>query len=189
MKYIGTKLVEAVPAIRITAAGEVLIHEEDTDWSRAAANLAAEIGARKETGYKVIYPDGYVSWCPKEVFERANLPLMVNQELRTDAPSISQEMVDGFIAGWETKTMGGKTTVVKAALLNGFEIVESSACVSAENYDEKMGEQICLEKIKDKIWLLLGFLLQTAVHGVGGPVERGEVAGEADPDAYMRREV
>ena len=37
--------------------------------------------------------------------------------------------------------------------------------MSAENYDEAMGAEICLEKIKDKVWFLLGFLLQSAVHG------------------------
>ena len=29
-----------------------------------------------------------------------------------------------------------------------------------------MGAEICMEKIKDKVWFLLGFLLQTAVRGV-----------------------
>ena len=62
--------------------------------------------------------------------------------------------------------MGDKTTVVRAVLRNGFEIVESSACVSAENYDEELGAGICLGKIRDKVWMLLGFLLQTAVHGI-----------------------
>ena len=62
-------------------------------------------------------------------------------------------------------TLGKKTTVVRAVLQNGFEIVESSSCVSPENYDEIVGRNICLEKIKDKIWTLLGFLLQTAVNG------------------------
>ena len=75
-------------------------------------------------------------------------------------------MVDDFIGSIDVFTVGDKTTVVRAVLVNGFEIVESSSCVSAENYDEKMGTEICLEKIKDKIWNLLGFLLQTAVHGV-----------------------
>ena len=60
--------------------------------------------------------------------------------------------------------MGDKCTVVRAVLRNGFEIVESSACVSAD-YDEAMGAEICLEKIKDKVWFLLGFLLQSAVRG------------------------
>ena len=75
-------------------------------------------------------------------------------------------MVDDFILETWTQTMGDKTTVGRALLRNGFEIVESSACVSAENYDEKLGREICLGKIKDKVWFLLGFLLQTAVHGV-----------------------
>ena len=115
------------------------------------------------------YPDGYVSWSPKDVFERAYLLVTVNPDLRTDAPSVSQQMVDDFILETWTQTLGDKTTVVRAMLRNGFEIVESSACVSAENYDEKLGREICLEKIRDKVWFLLGFLLQTAVHGVKYP--------------------
>ena len=120
----------------------------------------------REEGYRVHYPDGYESWSPKGVFEQAHLPMTVNPDLRTDAPSISQQMVDDFILETWTQTMGDKTTVVRAMLRNGFEIMESSACVSAENYDEKLGREICLGKIKDKVWFLLGFLLQTAVHGV-----------------------
>ena len=75
-------------------------------------------------------------------------------------------MVDDFIAHTEVQTLGDNTTVVRAVLRNGFEIVESSSCVSKENYSVDLGTQICMKKIKDKIWFLLGFLLQTAVHGV-----------------------
>ena len=102
------------------------------------------------------------------MFERAYLPLTVNPALKTDQPSISQEMVDDFILETWTQTLGDKCTVVRAMLRNGFEIVESSACVSPENYDEALGREICLKKIKDKVWGLLGFLLQTAVGGVSG---------------------
>ena len=126
--------------------------------------LRVEEAARD--GYRVRYSDGYVSWSPKEVFEAAYLPVTVNEQLRTDAPSISQQMVDDFIRETEVITMGNKTTVVRAILRNGFEIVESSSCVSAENYDEVLGTKICMEHIKNKVWMLLGFLLQTAVHGV-----------------------
>jgi hypothetical protein len=52
--------------------------------------------------------------------------------------------------------------------VNGFEIVESSSCVDKENYSEELGVEICMEKIRDKIWMLLGFLLQTDVSGVKG---------------------
>ena len=73
---------------------------------------------------------------------------------------------DGYISYIETSTVGYKTTMVRCALRNGFEIIETSACVDARNYDQKLGEEICMKKIKDKIWYLLGFLLQTAWHGI-----------------------
>ena len=75
-------------------------------------------------------------------------------------------MVDEFIVEKHVTTMGDKCTVVRAVLRNGFEIVESSACVSPENYDEELGAKICMKKIEDKVWFLLGFLLQTAVNGI-----------------------
>lgn len=155
-QYIGTKLIEAEPAYRVD--GKVVTLAENR----------VPCGYKVERGYKVRYADGYESFSPAEVFERAYLPLEVNGKLKTEAPSISAEMVERFIDHHETVTMGGKTTVVRAVLKNGFEIVESSSCVSAENYDEKLGEEICMERIRNKIWELLGFLLQTAVGGVNG---------------------
>lgn len=163
--YIGTKIIQAEPALRIDgkvySPDEIL--PEDTDV---------------EVGYRVRYPDGYESWSPRDVFEAAYMPVLNNPQLKTDAPSVSQQMVDDFILETWTTTLGDKTTVVRAMLRNGFEIVESSACVSAENYDETMGRAICMEKIKDKVWFLLGFLLQTAVHGVK------KTETEADRPAY-----
>lgn len=151
--YIGTKIIRAEPALRV--GGEIISPHDILPKD-----------ASVEEGYRVRYPDGYESWSPKGVFEKAYLPLIVNPELKTEAPSVSQQMVDDFIVETWTTTLGDKTTVVRAMLRNGFEIVESSACVSAENYDETMGHVICMKKIKDKVWFLLGFLLQTAVHGV-----------------------
>lgn len=158
-KYIGTKMVEAEKAFKV---GDVIYSNENNEID---AYMLAE-GEVAQMGYKVRYPDGYESFSPKAVFEKAYLPLEVNKKLKTDAPSISQKMVDDFISHYETKTLGNKTTVVRAVLVNGFEIVESSSCVSEENYDESMGYKICVKKIKEKVWYLLGFLLQTAVHGI-----------------------
>lgn len=152
--YIGTKLVEAVPAIRKGGT----VYEMDQPIPKSMDP--------EEDGYKVRYADGYESWSPKDVFERSYLKLTVNPKLRTSKPSISQEMVDDFIVAKEVSTLGDKVTVVRATLRNGFELVESSACVSPENYDEKLGAEICMEKIKDKVWFLLGFLLQTGVNGL-----------------------
>lgn len=155
-QYIGTKLIEAEKAYRVDGKTVVL------------PDNGVPCGSKVERGYKVRYADGYESWSPQEVFERSYLPLEVNGSLKTAAPSISAEMVERFIDHHETVTMGDKTTVVRAVLKNGFVIVESSSCVSAENYDEKLGEEICMERIRNKVWELLGFLLQTAVGGVSG---------------------
>lgn len=56
-KYIGTKIIEAEPAIRIE--GKVYA---ETD---PLPNMAPV-----EYGYKVRYSDGYESWSPKDVFEK-----------------------------------------------------------------------------------------------------------------------
>ena len=98
-QYIGTKLIEAEKAYRVD--GKVVTLAEDR----------VPCGNEVEHGYKVRYADGYESFSPKEVFERAYLPLEVNGKLKTEAPSISAEMVERFIDHHETVTMGGKTTV------------------------------------------------------------------------------
>lgn len=151
-KYIGTKLVEAEPAWR-------------TETGRILPGAVVECAEAARAGYRVRYADGYESWSPKEVFEAAYLRVNPDGECKTGAPSVSPGMVEDFIRETWTETLGEKTTVVRAVLRNGFEIVESSSCVSPENYDEAMGREICLEKIRDKVWELLGFLLQTAVDG------------------------
>ena len=58
-KYIGTKLVQATPAIR--KGGKVYL---PTD---AIPRTMEQV----EEGYKVVYEDGYESWLTKDVFEKA----------------------------------------------------------------------------------------------------------------------
>lgn len=145
--YIGVKLVGAKP----------MTYEDWMNVEKTAPGLGHEV---PREGYMVQYPDGHKSWCPKEAFEKANLKLEDHHN------TITQEDVRAFISEWETSTLGDKTTLVRATLKNGFEIVESSACVDAKNYDQKMGEQICMQKIEDRVWHLLGFLLQCAVSGL-----------------------
>ena len=55
-KYIGTKTVYASPAWRID--GRIYLKDE-----------VRPVSNEKEDGYKVVYDDGYTSWCPKLVFE------------------------------------------------------------------------------------------------------------------------
>ena len=74
-KYIGTKEVQATPAIR--KGGKVYL----------PTDLIPRTFEKVEDGYKVVYEDGYQSFSPKEVFEKAYKPadtfkdrLMIEQQ-------------------------------------------------------------------------------------------------------------
>lgn len=64
----------------------------------------------------------------------------------------------------DVKTVFNKCTVVTAQLPNGFIIIEHSACVDPVNYDEKLGAEICMKRIENKIWELEGYKLQSKLH-------------------------
>lgn len=55
---------------------------------------------------------------------------------------------------------GKPTTYVTVRMKNGFTLRESTTCVDPANYDENIGKEICLKKIEDKVWFLLGYALQ-----------------------------
>jgi len=77
------------------------------------------------------------------------------------APSVTAAQVEDQIAKVEIFKVGEKTTVVLATLKNGFEIVASSSCVSAENYDHDIGARIARKRVVDEIWKLEGYQLQS----------------------------
>lgn len=76
---------------------------------------------------------------------------------------VTQEDIDKILANTFIKIeqYGEKTTVLMATLPNGFVIVESSSCVDPANFDMKIGEQICMEHLVDRIWELEGYRLQS----------------------------
>lgn len=64
-QYIGTKTVMAAPALRMEDAdGNVRVELLGT-------NPMPRVGETVDMGYKVVYPDGYESWSPQDVFEKA----------------------------------------------------------------------------------------------------------------------
>jgi len=79
---------------------------------------------------------------------------------------ITPEMVGNLITASliESVKMGAKTTVVSCTLPNGFVIVESSSCVDPANYEHKLGTEICLRRIEDKIWAFEGYRLQCEIY-------------------------
>ena len=56
--YVGTKLIKACPM-------------DERDFVEGLKRQAWQDGRPDRPGYKVVYPDGYVSWSPKDVFETA----------------------------------------------------------------------------------------------------------------------
>ncbi|MDE3023706.1 MAG: DUF2829 domain-containing protein [Pseudomonadota bacterium] len=123
-KYIGTKLIQAEPALSTKESG---IHP---------------IGSQ---GYKVIYPDGYASWSPKEEFEKAYR--------ETSGMSFGlaiEAMKKGFKvcrAGWNGKGMflflvpGSQFKVSRAPLLGIYpEGTEINYCphIDMKTADEKV---------------------------------------------------
>lgn len=74
---------------------------------------------------------------------------------------VTEEYINQLVAQSkiESTKMGQKTTVVHLTLPNGFELVESAACVDPNEYNQAIGEKVALDRIKDKIWLIEGYLL------------------------------
>lgn len=56
-------------------------------------------------------------------------------------------------------------TYVECRMKNGFTVRETTTCVDPANYDEEIGKQICLKRIEDQIWKLLGFELASKLNG------------------------
>lgn len=88
----------------------------------------------------------------------------VAAENHTNTVTIEQVEAILSMSDIEAHTVFDKCTVVSCRLPNGFVIVESSACVDPENYDEEVGIDICLDKITDKIWELEGYRLQEELY-------------------------
>jgi hypothetical protein len=69
-RYIGVKIVHAEPAwqTRLIEDSEVVVFVAKSEYLPGIEGL----GQDTQDGYKVVYPDGYNSWCPKKAFEEAN---------------------------------------------------------------------------------------------------------------------
>ena len=99
-QYIGTKMVKAVPAKRYWLEDGkkivVTIHE-------MVAQEAISTATACEDGYKVVYPDGYTSWSPKDVFEEAyRLTDAMNFGLAIEAMKKGERVAR---KGWNGKNM------------------------------------------------------------------------------------
>ena len=112
-------------------------------------------------GYLVKYSDGCQSWSPKEAFDKSHLEL-------TFSNKITEEVLDRFIGSdaFTNSQIDEKTTLVKMVPRTGFVQYEVSSCVDPANYDHQLGVDLATKRLKDRLWPLLGFVLQWANNGL-----------------------
>lgn len=147
--YIGCKQVQAEPM-------SLGAYNEYRGWT-----IPANEDPYRQ-GYLAVYPDGYESWSPKDVFESAYLPMGVDN----DGTRVTVDMVENFIDhNGSASIHHGKVFVGSFMLVNGFAVTESSACVDPANFNQELGAQITGERVRSKVFELLGFLLQSARFG------------------------
>jgi hypothetical protein len=114
----------------------------------------------------------------------------MEERVDVEIPTITEEYIAEIMENseFEVCTMFDKCTVVSCKLPNGFVIVESSACVSPENYNEELGTEICIDKITDRVWELEAYRLQQQLwgeeHGCDFCCNECEVFDECDECLY-----
>lgn len=79
---------------------------------------------------------------------------------------VTKKDIDNILAKTFVKVekYGDKTVVLMATLPSGFVIVESSSCVDPINFNMSIGEEICMDKLVDKIYELEGYRLQCELY-------------------------
>lgn len=110
----------------------------------------------EETGERIIISNIGINKYFEKVEEADNKPLK----------GILYENIDKLMAeaNIEVITFFDKTTVVVAQFPNGFVITESSSCVDPKDYSRKTGEEICLRRIKDRLYEMEAYHIQEMQH-------------------------
>lgn len=120
-QYIGTKIIQAEPAWRVSAGDfNNVIHP------KTYAIPEDRAGQTWEDGYKVVYPDGYVSWSPKEVFEEAyretnGMPFGLAIEAAKKGKKIAR-------AGWNGKNQYVELAYCISYKNNTAEVINANHC-------------------------------------------------------------
>lgn len=144
-KFIGVKMVEAKPMkASIALSADMKIGNAHSD----------------DMGYEVTYPDGYKSWCPKDVFETAYFPLSSNDVkiLNTD--------VERFINTENIYNIGPKSVIAIIKTITGYECSSVSSCCDSKEYNQEVNDYLARNKAKNAIWIGLEFVLQWAINGI-----------------------
>ena len=88
-------------------------------------------------------------------------PPQLNSEVNeTKVLSVTPEHIENIIVNCEYKKISKRTTICLLTLVNGFEVVGESSCVSEEKYNKKMGEEVSRKNATQQIWAYEGYLLK-----------------------------
>lgn len=116
---------------------------------------------------------GTVHYISQKIFEE-NFEVVVPPEVMDESGAfVSAERVEQVMNHSKVVVykVFDKCTVVVCQLPNGFVIVESSACVDPKNYDEEIGIEICMNRIKDKVWEMEGYRLQEDIYSANNATD------------------
>ncbi|MDQ0200463.1 Gp49 family protein [Neobacillus ginsengisoli] len=98
-------------------------------------------------------------------FEATVYSVAANEKEKTKVlnKKLTQKDIDTILekSQMEIFELFGKCTLVAVKLQNGFIITESTACDDPANYNKETNIQICLERIKNKIWEFETYNLQS----------------------------
>ena len=164
-KYIGCKVVEAEPCIRIIKRGR----DGYTPITElVGVDSVIPIDADITHGYKVRYADGYESFSPQAAFESAYIEC--DNECNINPESLIAKEECSISS--DAKLLGAKVGCFKAKLINGDEIFHCKVGLANEVNDEEMLEAVkhgALELIKRKC----SFAVFTARNGLDSIPKKG----------------
>jgi len=84
------------------------------------------------------------------------------QEAQATAPRVTLGMIDDTLSKSlisYTVLPNTTTTICHVTLLNGFVLIGTSACISKENFNARIGCRIAFDKAKDQLWGLMGYAM------------------------------
>ena len=151
MKAIGVKMVDLQPMDAYTALDKG--YKIGNGYDKDCENMK---------GYEVTYPDGYKSWCPEHIADKAYFKLSGGN----DGSKILMQNVEDFIKSEGNTKVGTKTTNVTITTITDFEINGQASCVDANQFDIDLGAKAARPRAIDQLWAHLGFVLQWAKNGI-----------------------
>lgn len=126
-KYIGVKLIEAVEAEPCS--------QDQFAGAKNFGDLSKLSGGIDREGYKVVYEDGYTSWSPKDIFEKAYKREIDILELIPEVKESSPE---------HQKRVFGEAVELRSKLISLTKFLQSEAFQTISDEEQNRLYQQCL---------------------------------------------